>query len=150
MFFVCVVISDEYLFQEIVPLNPCFIFSKNIILSLIDKVTTGVIYLKCYSSCLYVTVAATVRAGGLAFGFLVTAGVIDISDIIHSFDHNKSSSILQLVNGKSRDIQKLLKYLNGTTTSASIILLLLGVLPINFVLHSKDLPVTFCRYLSYY
>ena len=40
-FFGCVVISELYLFQEIVLLNPCFIFSKNLILSLIDKVTTG-------------------------------------------------------------------------------------------------------------
>ena len=41
LLFGCVVISDLYLFQEIVVLNPCFIFSKNVILSLIDKVTTG-------------------------------------------------------------------------------------------------------------
>ena len=40
-FFGCVVISELYLFQEIVLLNPCFIVSKNLILSLIDKVTTG-------------------------------------------------------------------------------------------------------------
>ena len=39
-FFACVVISVLYLFQEIVLLNPCFIFSNNLILSLIDKVTT--------------------------------------------------------------------------------------------------------------
>ena len=37
----CVVISALYLFQEIAILNPCFIFSKNLILSLIEKVTTG-------------------------------------------------------------------------------------------------------------
>ena len=34
--FFCVVISDLYLFQEIVLLYPCFIFSINLILSLID------------------------------------------------------------------------------------------------------------------
>ena len=39
--FGCAVISDLYLFQEIVLLNPCFIFSKNLILPLIDKVKTG-------------------------------------------------------------------------------------------------------------
>ena len=39
--FGCVVISDLYFVQEIVLLNACFIFSKNLILSLIDKVTTG-------------------------------------------------------------------------------------------------------------
>ena len=30
------------LLQEIVLLNPCFIFSKNLILLSIDKVTTGI------------------------------------------------------------------------------------------------------------
>ena len=40
-FFGCAIISDLYLFQNIVLLNPCFIFSKNLILSLIDKVTVG-------------------------------------------------------------------------------------------------------------
>ena len=39
--FLFVVISDLYLFQENVLLNPCFIFSKNLILSLTDKVRTG-------------------------------------------------------------------------------------------------------------
>ena len=40
-FFVCVVISDLYLFQEIVLLNPCFIFPKNLTLSFTDKLITG-------------------------------------------------------------------------------------------------------------
>ena len=40
-FFVSVVISDLYLFQEFVSLNPCLIFSENLVLSLIDKVATG-------------------------------------------------------------------------------------------------------------
>ena len=39
-FFFFFVIWDLYLFQEIVLLNPCFIFSKNLILSVIDKVRT--------------------------------------------------------------------------------------------------------------
>ena len=39
--FGCVFILDLYLFHEIVLLNDCIIFSKNLILSLIDKVTTG-------------------------------------------------------------------------------------------------------------
>ena len=41
MFFVCLVISDIYLFQEIALLNPSFILFKNLILSFIDKVATG-------------------------------------------------------------------------------------------------------------
>ena len=40
-FFVCEVILNLYFFQEIVILNPCFIFSKNLILSFMDEVTTG-------------------------------------------------------------------------------------------------------------
>ena len=34
-----------------------------------------------------------------------------------------------------------LKYFNGTTTSVSNLLLLAGLLPIIFVLNSKNLPV---------
>ena len=34
--------------------------------------------------------------GGLASGLAGTAGVVDISDIIHSFDYDKSSSISQV------------------------------------------------------
>ena len=40
-YFGCVVISDLYLFQEIVLLNRYFIFGKYLVLSLIHKVTTG-------------------------------------------------------------------------------------------------------------
>ena len=58
---------------------------------------------------------------------------------MHSFDHDKSSSVLQLISGLSIDLQKLLKYFNGTTTSASSILLSPNVLPINFAFYSKDL-----------
>ena len=70
--------------------------------------------------------------GGLAFGFPGIPGPIDISDIIHYFEHDKSSSISQLINSKSRDLQKLLRYFNGTTTSTSNMLLSFGVLPIIF------------------
>ena len=37
----CVVITDPYLFQEILSLHPCFMFSKNLVLPPVDKVTTG-------------------------------------------------------------------------------------------------------------
>ena len=39
--------------------------------------------------------------------------VFDISDIMQSFDHNKSTSFSQLIKGKSGDLQKLLKYFNS-------------------------------------
>ena len=74
--FLVVVISDRYLFQEIVLLNHCFIFYKNLILSFIDKATTG------------------------TKGLAGTAGVIDILDTTHSFDRDKSSSVSQIIKGK--------------------------------------------------
>ena len=69
------------------------------------------------------------------------AAVIDISDIIHAFDHTKSISVSQLINSKSRYIKKLLQYFNGTTTSVSNIFLLFCLVPVNFVLYSKDFLV---------
>ena len=57
--------------------------------------------------------------------------------MIQYLDHDKSSSFSQLIKGKPRGLQKLLKYFNRATTSASNILLSFGVLPIIFVLHSK-------------
>ena len=45
MVFGWVIISDLYLFQKIGLLNPCFMFSKNLILSLIDKVTKGTFWI---------------------------------------------------------------------------------------------------------
>ena len=41
-----------------------------------------------------------------------TLGVIDISYSIHFSDHEKSSSISELINSKSRNLQKLLKFFN--------------------------------------
>ena len=75
----------------------------------------------------------------LAFGLPATPGIIDIEDIIHCFDHEKSSYISQLIHGKSRNLQQLLKYFNETINSVSDLLLSVGVLPIIFVLYSKDL-----------
>ena len=97
--------SDLHLFQEIVLLIPCLIFSKNFILALIDKATTGTkilgLFIRNFAS--VVCIADTSGTGGLAFGLPGTADVIDISDIICSFDHDKSN-ILQLINCKSKDL----------------------------------------------
>ena len=107
MFSVCVVISDLYLFQEVVLLNPCFIFSKNLILSLIDKVTTGatnfsfIFFLKCCSSrCCYHFINF--------FSIWINCFKCSwyISDITQFFVNFKSSSISQLINVKSRDLHK--------------------------------------------
>ena len=99
-------------------------------------------YLKCSP---VVCIAATSRIDGLASGLPGTADVIDFSDIIHYFDHDKSSSISKLTKGKSRDLEKQPKYFNGMTTSASNILLLFGALPIIFVLSSKELIVIYLK-----
>ena len=44
-----------------------------------------------------------------AAGLAGASGVLDISEIMQSFDHDKSSSISQLIKGKSRNLQKLLR-----------------------------------------
>ena len=115
------------------------------VLSFIDNVTTGTssLALFVWNSAPVVCIASLTWTGGLALGLPAIAGVIDISDTIHSSDHDKSIPIWQLINGKSRDLQKLLKYFNGTTISAFNIFLLFhiffGVPPIYFVIYSKDL-----------
>ena len=63
-----------------------------------------------------------------------------MSNITQYLDLDKTSYISQLIKGKSRD-QKLLNYFDRTTTSASNLLSLFGVLSINFVLYSKNLLV---------
>ena len=68
----------------------------------------------------------------------LSSEVTNISDIIHSFDNEKSSSISQLINSKSRNFQKLLIHFNGIATSVANALLLSSVLPIIFVLYSND------------
>ena len=82
-------------------------------------------------------IAGSVRAGELT----ATATVLDISDIVQYVVHLKSSSMSQLIKGKSKLFQKLLKYFNGTTISVSNVLLSAGVLPIIFVFYLKDLHV---------
>ena len=51
-----------------------------------------------------VCIAATSWAGRLASGLAGIVDVIDIPDVIHSFDHKKLSSISQLINCKSRNL----------------------------------------------
>ena len=104
-FFACVVISDLYLFQEIVLPNPCFMFSKNLILSYVDKVTIGIYNLALFISNVTseVSVDGISEFRGLAFGLAGTSRVLDISDIIHFLHHGKSSPTSKLIKGKSRD-----------------------------------------------
>ena len=83
---------------------------------------------------LVVSTSALAGLGGLA----ASAIVLDISEIIQFIDHNKSSSILQLIKWKSRDLQKLLRYFDKTTTSVSNLSKIVDVFLVIFVLCSKD------------
>ena len=79
------------------------------ILALIDKVTTGTLSLGIFiwNVAPIVYIAATSGTGGLAFRWQDTAAVINISDIIYSFDYDKSSSASRFIKGKSRNLQKI-------------------------------------------
>ena len=79
-------------------------------------------------------VSAAAGTGRLALGLVGTPGIFYISDITQYLDHDKSSSILQIINGKSRDLQNLRKYFNGTATSTFNLLPFFDVLAIIFVL----------------
>ena len=65
----------------------------------------------------------------------------DISDNMQSSKHDKSSSILQLLKNKSKDLQKLITYFNRTINSATNVFQLAGVLRDTFALCLKDLLV---------
>ena len=134
LFFGCVVISNLYLFQDFVLLNPCFKYSKNLMLSFIDKVTTRVAGW-CSSCCCCCCWWCNCWNGSHC------SAVVDVSDVMQYYVYVKSSSICQLIKGKSRDLQKLLKYFNETITSLSNVFLSAVVLPIIFALHSKDLLI---------
>ena len=83
-----------------------------------------------------VNVVSSPGTGRLASDSRATSRVLDISDIL---DHDKSSSILKLIKGKFRDLQKLRKYFNGTRTSASNLLLSAAAFPVIFYLTLKRL-----------
>ena len=87
LFFACVVISDLYLFQEINLLNACFIFSKNLILSLIDKVTTEIYGLALFIWNVAPVVSVTTCCTGASQCALK---VLDISQVSHLFDYDKT------------------------------------------------------------
>ena len=136
MFFGCVIISDLNLFQENVLLNPWFMFSKKLMWSFMDKVTTGTWRLVL---------------------FIWHIALIKLSSYFNNtqfFDHEKSSTILQLIKGKSKDIQKIFKYFNGITNSVLSVVVVNEihsggcadredidpVFSIIFVLYVNDLP----------
>ena len=97
-------------------LNPGFNSYNELLLSLLDKVTTGIQ--------IFVPVIAKVV-------------ILFPSEIAQLVDQVRVRLILQLIKGISRVIQKLLKYFNGTAISAFTISSLL-VLFKNFDLNLND------------
>ena len=117
-----------------------------LIFSLTGKVTTRTetLALFTWNVALFAEVAISYLTGSV---FGTALDVLDVSDITQYLDCDKSSSISQLIKDKSRALQKLLNYFNGTKTSASNLPPLLGVLPFNFVLNSKDLLVVLLLFI---
>ena len=113
-------------------------FSKHLISSFIDKVTTG-----AYCLVLFISNVASVAdpSGRYAVGGLAarSAGISELFNITQSPDHAKPSSVLQLIKSKSGNFQKFLKHFSGTTIFVFNTLLLAAVPPVIFVLYSKDL-----------
>ena len=68
----CVMISDLYLFQEIVLFNPCFNFPKNLMLFFIDIVTNGTLslVLLVWNVAPVADSSRRCSAGGLAFALV--------------------------------------------------------------------------------
>ena len=133
-FFNFAVISNLYLFQEVVVLNPRFIFLKvDIIIKKQNdnwNIKYSIIYLRYCTSC--------------CCCHLLSRWIFRcswFSDITQYLDHDKLSCISQLNKGESRNLQKWPNHFNGTTTFAANLLLLFGALPINFALYLKDLVV---------
>ena len=59
-------------------------------------------------------------------------------DSIQFLFHVNGSSTLQLINGISNDLQKFLKYFNGTAIFTPFFLPPFGMVPIRFDLYLKD------------
>ena len=128
------VISDLYLFQGTFLWNFFIKFFRVLMLSFIDKVTTGTqnLVLFIWNNPLVVDVSGACVVGGTATGLAATSGELNISDIIQFFDHGQVK--LSLIKGKLKFLQKLHKYFYEKTTSVSNVLLLADVLPFIFVL----------------
>ena len=107
------------------------------------KVTTGTqnLALFIWNNALLVEFAGACGIGRSEFGSVSISEVLCISGITQFFDFDKSNSIPHLIKGKSRKLKRLLKYFNWTPASVSNAELLIGVLPIIFVLQSKKLLV---------
>ena len=108
-------------------LNPCFKFSKHLMLLFIDIVTaihSLVLFIRNY----------TLPADLAGWFGSATAVAFNISDITKFLNYDKSSCIWQLIKGKLGESQTLLKSFNGIATFLYNMLSADGVLPIASVL----------------
>ena len=99
------VISDLYLFYFIVLLNPVFNFSKSLLSSLVDKVTTGTY--NVVSFILNVTFVGLLTAATAA-SVSGSASLVALLVITQFCDQVKIRFISQLITGISNALQKLL------------------------------------------
>ena len=94
LFFGCIVISALNLFLEAVLLHPCFIFSKNSMLSFRQSDSWDIKFsLIFWNIAIVVSVSSVAGLGRLA----ATLSVLHIWDIMQPSDYVKSSFISQLI-----------------------------------------------------
>ena len=86
-------------------------------------------------------VARTYWKGETASGLTAVSGVLDILDVTQLLDHYKARSTSQLIRGKSKDLQALLRYFIRATTSIFLMLLSFVKLPFIFALYLNKLLV---------
>ena len=128
LFRVWLVISDLYLFHLIVLLDPVLNCSKSVLSFSVDEVTTGT-----YN---FTSVILNVAFVGLLIAAIASKSASLVALIVNTqcSDYAKIRLISLLINGMSSILQKLLKYLNGTTMSASFSVLLPSNFPVIFAL----------------
>ena len=129
-----IVMCDLYLFHFTVLLNPDFNCSKSFLSFSFDKVTIGT-----YN---FVSVIQNVAFFGWVIAGLFPCATNTTALCVKTqlLDRVKAKDTLQLISGILKLLQKMLKSFNGTTVSASVIvlLLLLAVFPVILVLYLKD------------
>ena len=108
-----VVICDLYLFHIISLLNPDFKLVNNLVLSSLDKVTTGTYNLQSF-------IASVAPVGALS---LLPAPVSLCSKLVITqfLFHFNCKDTSQLIKGIFNCLQKLLRYFNGISNSTSCV-----------------------------
>ena len=137
-----VVICDLYLFHIISLVNPDFNLVNNLILSSLDKVTTGTYNLQSFIASV-APVVVPFTTGGPASTCLYSKLVIT-----QFLFHFSSKNISQLINGMFNALQKLPKYFNGIANSTSYLPTLFALCPAEPSATLYVLPVILFLYLK--